>query len=309
MLNSISVLLCINASYAQHAAVCIVSLLENNPHDVFDIVIAASEPLGPGEAALAKTVQSYPNASLKVIAFQSGDNLPLRSKRRSIDTYSRLWVSEFFPPQVDKVLYLDSDIVVVGPIRELWDSDLGTNVLAAVSIAAKSNPRCAVLDIPEEFSYFQCGVLLFNLNVWRHEQIFTRLIGWIEEHDDLIVDDDQDVLNACLYDRRLNLPYIWNVIVPFYFDYHDLGMSDDQRRAVQREARIIHYNEPSKPWHYLNRHPRRADYWKYLKLTEWRDYRPDDQTLFNRAKKMVGPLVPRRLRNYIGRALGEQNPT
>jgi lipopolysaccharide biosynthesis glycosyltransferase len=302
MSESIPTLLCINAGYAQHAAVCIVSLLENNREHDFDIVVVTTESLGAGEERLRRSVRRYPNARLAVVPLNAATrHLPVRAEHYTVDTYSRMWVAEFFPQSVGKVLYLDSDMIVVGPIGELWRTDVADHVLAAVTIPGSD--RCPVFGIPEQHGYFQSGVLLVNLQRWRADRIFDELVGWIGANPGKIVDADQDALNACLYDRRLALPYIWNVIAPFYFDYHPLGISQQERAAVQRDARIIHFNGPSKPWHYLNRHPRRADYWKYLALTEWRDYRPDDKTVINWGKKHFGTLVPEPVRARLKRVL------
>src|SRR5581483_6532673 len=46
------------------------------------------------------------------------------------------------------------------------------------------------------------------------------------------------------------LPYVWNVISPFYFEYHPLGIPQDQLCEIRQNARIIHFNGRSKPWHY-----------------------------------------------------------
>ena len=297
-METIPTLLCTNANYAQHATVCIVSLLENNKDYFFGITIVATTPLGVAAEKLQQSVSAYKNCDVRIIELNtSALELPVRAQHYTIDTYSRLWVAEFFAETVDKILYLDSDMIVVGAIDPLWNMDLGEQVLAAVTIPGST--RCSVYGIPEDFGYFQSGVLLIDLAKWRKDRIFEQLLAWIEKNGALIQDADQDVLNACLYNRRLPLDYIWNVIVPFYFDYHPLGISEVERGLVRRDARIIHFNGPSKPWHYLNRHPRRADYWKYLRKTEWRDYRPDDLTLVNRGKKHFAWMVPAGLRSYL----------
>lgn len=295
----IPTLFCINAAYAQHAAVCIVSLLENNRTSFFDIVVVSTEPLGAGEEKLARTVARYDNARLNImhLGASSGMTLPVRALHYTIDTYTRLWVANFFSPEVERVLYLDSDMVVVGSVAELWNVDLGEAVLAAVTIPGST--RCAAYDIPERYGYFQSGVLVINLKRWRRDGIFDLLQDYIAHNAAKIVDADQDVLNACLYDKRHPLDFVWNVIAPFYFKYHPLGISNAELRAVRRDARIIHYNGPSKPWSYQSNHPRRADYWKYLKLTEWRDYTPPDKSFVNWGKRTVGPLVPEAVRAFL----------
>lgn len=299
--SRIPILLCINAGYAQHAGVLLVSLIENNRHLSFNVAVVSTEPLGDGETRLRRTLDGYTNCTLRVVVLNesSGFTLPVMAEHYTIDTYSRLWIAEVFPPEVTKALYLDSDMVVVGPIDELWNTALGDHVLAAVTIPGSN--RCPIFAIPERYEYFQSGVMLIDLAKWRAERVFDRLLDWIAANSHKIIDADQDVLNACLYDRRLNLPYVWNVIAPFYFDYHPLGMSEEDRRDVTRRARIIHFNGPMKPWSYMSRHPRRADYWKYLKLSDWRDFQPADKSVLNWTKKYFGPLVPASVRAQLKR--------
>jgi lipopolysaccharide biosynthesis glycosyltransferase len=300
MTETIPTLFCINANYTQHAAVCIVSLLENNRDHFFDIVVVTTDPLGSEENKLQKTVGGYSNGRVSVALLDTTIcQLPVRAQHYTIDTYSRLWVAEFFPVTIEKVLYLDSDMVVVGPIGELWRTSLGNHALAAATIPGSD--RCPAFNIPEKYGYFQSGVMLINLTKWRTNNILECLLKWISENGNKIVDADQDVLNACLYNERLVLDSKWNVISPFYFDYHPLGISDQELADVRRDARIIHYNGPSKPWHYLSRHPRRDDYWKYLNISEWRDYVPKDKTLANWTKRHFGFLLPKSLRAYIKR--------
>ena len=298
----IPTLFCINETYAQHAAVCMVSLLENNKDLEFDIVVVCTNPLGAEEEKLLRTIQQYRNCQIRTIPFDKAKSmaLPLRG-HYSLDTYVRLWVADFFAADVKRILYLDSDMVVVGSIADLWNADIRDAVLGAVTIPGST--RCAPCGVPEAFGYFQAGVLVINLERWRELDIPSVLSCWINQNYEKIVDVDQDVLNACLYDRRHPLPFIWNVIVPFYFNYHPLRISDSEIRRTRRNARIIHFNGPSKPWQYLNRHPRRAEYWKYLKLTEWRDYVPPDKSMVNWGKRTVAPFVPDRMRRLLRKAL------
>lgn len=295
---TVPTLFCINQRYAKHAGVCIVSLLENNPWAFFDIVVVSTGDLGGEAAKLRRTLAAYPNCALKTVRFnpRADIRLPVRA-HYSIDNYTRLWMSEFFPTSVTKVLYLDSDMVVTGDISGMWNAPMGDAVIGAVTIPGST--RCSAFDIPEQYGYFNSGVLIVDLARWRSEDIFTKLIDYLVAHHEKIVDADQDVLNACLYDRRLELPYIYNAISPFFFDYHPLGISADDLAAVRVNARIVHFNGASKPWSYLCRHPRRADYWRYLAGTEWRDDEPEDRNFANWTKKTFGPLLPEALRNYV----------
>jgi lipopolysaccharide biosynthesis glycosyltransferase len=88
------------------------------------------------------------------------------------------------------------------------------------------------------------------------------------------------------------LPYRWNVISPFYFLSHDLKLTPAKLDAIRGDARIIHFNGASKPWSYFSRHPRREEYWKYLRMTDWRDFRPADYTPANVVRKAASRVIP-----------------
>lgn len=295
--QAVPTLLCINRTYAQHAGVCLASLLENNRALSFEVVVATTDPLSDQEEKLQRIAAGYRNCTLRTVLFEPPiASLPTTSFY-TLDTYTRLWVSDFFPAATDRVLYLDSDMIVVGPVSELWHTDIGDAIVGAVTIPGSD--RCARYGIPEQFGYFNAGVLIINLREWRAANVLARLLDWIVANQRVIRNADQDALNGCLFDRRYPLPYIWNVITPFYFNSHPLGIPEAELRSIRQNARIIHFNGASKPWHYLNRHPRRSDYWKYLRQTEWRDYVAPDRNLINFGKKTFGPFVPRRIKGII----------
>jgi lipopolysaccharide biosynthesis glycosyltransferase len=157
-----------------------------------------------------------------------------------------------------------------------------------------------VYGIPEAYGYFNSGVMLIDLARWRSSNAFNRVLAYIVENRAILNDPDQDALNATLYAERMALDYVWNVISSFYFAYHDLRTSQAEIQRVRLGARIVHFNGASKPWSYFSRHPRRGDYYRYLRLTPWRDFRPADQTLVNRFRRAAGWVLPefikRRLR-------------
>ena len=130
---------------------------------------------------------------------------------------------------------------------------------------------------------------------------FIALTCPLTKETEKVIDADQDILNLCLEGDWTALPYYWNVISPFFVHMHDLGLPESETAAIRRDARIIHFNGMSKPWSYMSRHPRRAEYWKYLRLTEWRDYTPSDRSTLNWAKKYFGPFIPEAVRARLQR--------
>ena len=298
--NVVPTLICTDAAYVQHSAVCLASLLANNPELFFAIVVVGRITERLDEDRLRRSLTHFPNHSLEFRQFSPpADQLfPLNPQAHyTIDTYSRLWIGEFFSDDVERVLYLDGDIVVVGGIAELWNCDLEGNLLGTVDIPG-SDRGVERLGMRQEDGYFNAGMLVVDLAQWRETGAKQRVLDYINANPDRVL-YDQDALNACFHDCRKRLDYKWNVISPFYDRPMPLPLVDTEIERVRHEARIIHYNGASKPWDYLCNHPRRGEYAKYLKMTEWRDFVPADRTLANRLRKVIAPILPKRVKSAL----------
>lgn len=289
--NRVNTLLCTNVLFQQHAAVCLVSLLTNNPELFFDIVIVAQPTETLDEEKLRRSLTHFANYSLRFIkfSFPSDISLPLIA-HYTIDTYTRLWIKEFFPKNVNRVLYLDADIVVVGSVAPLWSANLDGALLGAVNIPG-SEQGVKLLGLRHEDGYFNAGVLLIDIEQWRAIHAEEIVIDYIRKNPDRIL-YDQDALNACFHASTRRLDYRWNVIRPFYREPIPLPLDRAEIEAIRRDARIIHFNGGSKPWSYFCDHPRRAEYQRYLRMTEWRDYVPPDRTPLNRLRKGISAVIP-----------------
>jgi lipopolysaccharide biosynthesis glycosyltransferase len=301
--NRVHLLLCTNALFLQHVAVCLASLLANNRDLFFDIFIVgrASETLD--EEKLRRSLVQFPNQSLRFRQFTPPANqlLPLNPEAHyTIDTYSRLWVGDFFPEEVDRVLYLDADIVVVGSIAPLWNTDLDGALMGTVDIPG-SDRGVTRLGMRAEDGYFNAGVLLIDLQQWRKTRAVDTVLDYITEHPERVL-YDQDALNACFLHRRKRLDYKWNVIWPFFREPSELPLSRAELEATRRDALIIHYNGASKPWSYFADHPRTVDYLRYLRMTEWRDVVPTDRTPLNILRKGISAILPDPVKRLLKRS-------
>ena len=302
--TTVHLLLCTNAAYLQHSAVCLASLLANNPELFFDIVIVSQVGENLDEVRLQQSMAQFSNQSLTFRAFEipAGLLLPLNPLAHyTMDTYSRLWIGEFFPPHVSRVLYLDGDMVVVGSIAPLWNTDLGGALMAAVDIPG-SDRGVTRLAMRDEDGYFNAGVLLIDLEQWRATLAGQTVIDYIRANPERVL-YDQDALNACFHNRTRRLDYRWNVIWPFFREPPTLPLEQTEIAAVCREARIIHFNGASKPWSYFCDHPRRTEYDRYLRMTEWRDFIPRDRTPLNRLRKFLSGLLPAAVKTGLKAAM------
>ena len=96
-------------------------------------------------------------------------------------TYFRLFLPELYP-QYDKILYLDSDITIVGDISELYNTDMGTNLVAAAPDDIIQYNKVfqdyaeLVVGVESYTKYFNAGVLLMNLDQLRKFKFQEKFI-------------------------------------------------------------------------------------------------------------------------------------
>ena len=151
--------------------------------------------------------------------------------------------------ELDKVLYLDCDIIVNGSLSDLWNIDL-------------ENTYCAVVeDINAYFKdknanrlglnkYFNSGVMLINNRKCVEENIFERLVLNIKELKDknLLVFGDQDVLNYTFKDNIKLVSPKYNLQQNPVPEYFETSYSQEELEEAQNSPVIIHYNGVYKPW-------------------------------------------------------------
>lgn len=208
--------------------------------------------------------KQFPNMTLRftnVDRMMNGYNLSTNNKHISVETYYRFLIQGILP-FYDKVLYLDSDIIVPGDIAELYDTDLGDNMLAAVrdidflgNLNIKDGKRMQyaqeTLKMRDPYDYFQAGVLVINTKALRGSYTIQQWLDYATNSD--FIYNDQDVLNAHCEGKVLYLPWEWDVV-------HDLenrvgrifsqapGRYFDEYMASRNNPKIIHYAGYVKPW-------------------------------------------------------------
>ncbi len=140
---------------------------------------------------------------------------------------------------LDKVLYLDCDLLIINSLKELYNIDIGDNYAAMVQDVETEK-------LSESFqisNYFNTGVMLINLKKWREEQLKDRLIKATYENIDRILFADQDVFNIVLDNKVMKLSKRWNY--QFF-----LSTKEDNIRLYHNfdAYNIIHYAGQNKPW-------------------------------------------------------------
>jgi lipopolysaccharide biosynthesis glycosyltransferase len=173
-------------------------------------------------------------------------------------TYFRLMIPKFMPPDIDRALYLDSDLILQGDIAELWNFNLGGHALGAVVDAGLSSSEFATrYSLPSGGQYFNAGVLLLDVKKLREERTFDHTIDLLSKN---VYDyDDQDALNISFWNRWAKVPPDWNFQRNFL--YEKFASWTALTRSAPR-PKIIHFTDATKPWRRDEWHPLA---WLYLK--------------------------------------------
>jgi lipopolysaccharide biosynthesis glycosyltransferase len=205
-------------------------------------------------------------------------SLPLWG-RMPIVTYDKLALAHLLPATVEKVIWLDCDVLVVGDLARLWDEDLGGfHALAARdSFVRCLGSRFGVagfreLGLERDASYFNAGVMVINLARWRLDDVAGQALDYLKRFGRRVSFWDQEGLNAVLAGRWREIDAGWNrnlsVERPSFS--RDLPLGKPSLQA----SRILHFCGNLKPWTYVARDHYHALYYRYLDLTAWKGWRP-----------------------------------
>jgi lipopolysaccharide biosynthesis glycosyltransferase len=175
---------------------------------------------------------------------------------------------------VNKVLYLDIDIAVIGDLHPLWETDLTGNCVAMVeSFWTKYKDYKAVVGLEPNQPYYNAGVMLIDLAAWRDNGETEHFLNYFHEEKENLEYADQDVINYCLRGRIKTLHPEWNVPsgLQNWRPGHTLTFGKAEHEQASLSPKIAHYTGRKKPWsrtcsHALANHFRRA-----ARRTPWPD--------------------------------------
>ena len=152
-----------------------------------------------------------------------------KTSRLSVAALYRLLIPNFLSAEIEKIIYLDSDIVVNMDINELWKIDLAGKIFAAVAESSNgipiqtSAPLCLKGYVASE-DYFNSGVLMMDLKIFRSEEKnLMRGVAFVGTSSEFYC-LDQDVLNYLFSKNYLKLPEKFNAFVKSQ-RYYKIGLT------------------------------------------------------------------------------------
>lgn len=261
--NVIPVFMAVDNNYIPFLGVALRSLIDNSSKENnYEIKILYTNATEENQ----KKIKAYEKANISI------EFVNLSHKLKEIEdklytrnyfsntTYFRLFIPELYP-EYDKAVYIDSDTVTLADIAELYNTEMGDNLIAGI-------PDGAVQAIPifQEYvekvvgvvdynNYFNAGIIVMNLKALREYKFQDKFLYMLSKIK-FEVAQDQDYMNRLCKGRVKLLGFEWNRMPA-------MGKKEG-------ELKLIHYNLGCKPW-YFDNVLYQEYFWKYAKETEFYD--------------------------------------
>ena len=269
----------VDANFVRPMGVTITSLLINNKNEniVFHIFVNSihEEDI---ERLKAVAIQYKTTIRLYHIDKTVFDQLP-STWQYSHATYNRFLLGSVLHGVADRVLYLDADIVCVGEIRELMDTELGNNVIAVVQEEETQFIRKQIDKLKlKNGKYFNAGMLCIDINKWNEYDVSNKAMQLLIENYGRFNLLDQDALNVILDGKVKFISAKWDFMCNL----------EKKIAEIPADTILIHYTSREKPWHRWCIHPLAITFTQYANQSLWRDVPLDSKPRSYKEMKMLG---------------------
>lgn len=245
------ILVTLDRNYLKVLSVMLYSLSQSDPEGVYTVYVVNNTLTEEDFASLSALLPRTELVNVRVPE-DLLQNAPV-SDRYPTEMYYRLFAARYLPQQLERILYLDPDLVVLHSLRSLYQIDFDGKLFAAASHIESRTFRelnRRRLHLSEHAKYLNSGVMMMNLALLRKESPQT-IIDYIQSHKATLLLPDQDVLNALYADRTIPLdPMVYN-LGEKYLRLKNLHLPPAEKLTldwVRSNTAIVHYYGRNKPW-------------------------------------------------------------
>ncbi|KAJ9171917.1 hypothetical protein P3X46_015216 [Hevea brasiliensis] len=190
----IHVTMTLDANYLRGTMAAVLSILQHSacPENIeFHFLWGRFEP-----EVFSNIMSTFPYLQFRIYRFDSNRVRAKISKsiRQALDqplNYARIYLADILPSNLKRIIYLDSDLVVVDDIARLWEVDLKGKVLGAPEYCHAnftkyftelfwSNPVWAKTFQGKRPCYFNTGVMVVDIEMWRQGVYTQKVEYWME---------------------------------------------------------------------------------------------------------------------------------
>lgn len=305
-------------SYAEIAATSIISVLENNKDiDIISIYVIDMGLSEKNKRNIVNMINAYERTIyfLEKFDIEQHIGIEINVGRWHISTFSRLFLLHILPEELEKIIYLDCDMIVLSSLNELWSMDMENSWVMSADDCRGVKYRTNI-GIDKDSIYTNNGLMVIDLKAWKDNNVELLFIDFIKKHNGDITYMDQGVLNGVLQPihKVKLLPISYNAQTACF----DLGYDGLQtcRRPVWaykkdefekgiRNPIVVHFTtcfySGTRPWFQKDSHPYRREFLKYREMTPWRDIplREDNTKFIKKIMTKICHLMPKKMVFFI----------
>ncbi len=252
----IHVAFCSDAGYIPQLAAALVSLFLSNWRNELKLYIVTTGLTRENRLTLEQLSVTFG----RNLDFFDLDDTPLTGLAEYVQpksTYYRLLLPNLLS-DVDRLIYLDCDLVVEIDLRELWETKQDNYLVLGVAERDELQPGLqAHVSTPGD-PYINAGVIVMDLEAWRREGIASKCLTWLKENPTIATMMDQDAINRVCVGRKGYVPLKWN-LNPIH--------GPARLTLPQFPQRILHFAGPLKPWHSWYCQDLSDIFFKYLRMS------------------------------------------
>ncbi|AZP04715.1 glycosyltransferase family 8 protein [Jeotgalibaca ciconiae] len=251
-MKKISLLFSIDDRFTSQLKTTLYSIVENNPDCSFDVYVLQKNKLEDTEKLKKFCSQLQIIYHPIIIGEEIFKEAPV-SERYPETIYYRLLAHEYLPESLDKILYVDADILCINQVEHLFSMDMNDYLYAASSHFQLIKVNTAInkvrLKSYDSEAYFNSGVLLMNLTKIRKEVKRDDIFQFISENRFTLILPDQDVLNALYGSRILLIPdQIYNYDTRYHPIYEVISKGKWDLDWTLDHTVFLHFCGKDKPW-------------------------------------------------------------
>lgn len=246
-----NLLFAIDRNFTDLFVTCMRSILRNGGADHYTAYILHSDLAQVQQEALARKLGARVSCQFVTVDSEMFADFPT-TKRYPRQIYYRLAAPLLLPDHLDRVLYLDVDLVVINPLTELYEIDFEGNYYVACTHTKEFLSRLnqARLGTPKGTPYINTGVMLLNLQALREHLSLPDIQCYAREKMHKLILPDQDILTALYGDKtKLVDTMRYNLSDRILTLYNADPKNPTLDVAwVRRNTSIVHYCGKNKPW-------------------------------------------------------------
>jgi len=257
--NTVHIAYIFDNDFEQYSLISLQSLLVNNDRNIH-VHLICQELSGLSKKYLENLKLKY-SFSVSIYNFDSHQKkiiqFPDYHKKKIINL--KIFISEILPKDLDKIIYVDGDTIILKSLSELYDEDMTKYpIAAALDASNKTMSEIHKLDY-----YCNAGVLLFNLKMFRDQNLSEKICDFFYHNKPYLRFPEQCLLNLFFNTKIKKISNRWNNQI-------SLGYTKDTNQDLKNSS-ILHFITPSKPWHLWFEHSSREFFIKYKDMSPWKD--------------------------------------